>query len=72
MTTPLTAVAWPGLLGAAALCAAVTLTTAAVCAARVTRPRAASGTRATRWRPGRCTVTGRRLADERTWNGWYY
>ncbi|WP_161801038.1 hypothetical protein [Kitasatospora griseola] len=46
MTTPPTAVAWPDLLGAAALCAAVTLATAAVCTARATRPRAASGARA--------------------------
>ncbi|MEV7117398.1 hypothetical protein [Kitasatospora griseola] len=46
LTIPPTAVAWPDLLGAAALCAAVSLTTAAVCTARDTRPRAASGARA--------------------------
>ncbi|WP_404868143.1 FtsX-like permease family protein [Kitasatospora griseola] len=46
LTDPSTAVAWPELLAAAALCTAVALTTAAACTARATRPRAATGTRA--------------------------
>ncbi|MFD8477944.1 FtsX-like permease family protein [Kitasatospora sp. NPDC059673] len=44
LTSPHTAVAWPELLAAAALCAAVTLATAAATTARATR-RAVAGTR---------------------------